>query len=68
MRTGGLTPSEAAREAISRIVEYYPDFDGSILAASKDGTYGKNTFTEATMKFHWHHERLKLLAALVDKE
>ena len=43
MRTGGLTPTEAAREAISRIVEFYPDFDGSILAASKDGTFGKNT-------------------------
>ena len=41
MRTG-LTPSEAAREAISRIVEYYPDFDGSVLAAAKDGTFGKN--------------------------
>ena len=36
-----LTPSEAAREAISRIVEYYPDFDGSVLAAAKDGTFGK---------------------------
>ena len=44
MRTGGMTPSSAAREAITRIIQYYPNFDGSILVASKEGEFGKYSY------------------------
>lgn len=36
----GLNPTDASREAISRITKYYPTFNGAILAADKTGAYG----------------------------
>lgn len=37
---GGLSPREAAVQALERVVEYYPKFEGAIVAASIDGAYG----------------------------
>ncbi len=39
----GMTPEEAATDAILRIVRYYPDFSGAVLVASKDGQHGNNS-------------------------
>lgn len=36
----GLTPIAAARLAISRIVEYHPEFSGGIIVAAINGEYG----------------------------
>lgn len=36
----GSSPESAARTAILRIVKYYPDFFGAVLAVNKDGLYG----------------------------
>lgn len=36
----GITPSEAGRAALARIVKHYPSFQGGIVVATKDGIYG----------------------------
>jgi len=36
----GLTPSEAAAQALRRIVPYYPDYEGAIIAVNIQGEYG----------------------------
>ncbi|XP_006820273.1 N(4)-(Beta-N-acetylglucosaminyl)-L-asparaginase-like [Saccoglossus kowalevskii] len=36
----GMTPTEACAEALSRIAYRYEDFDGALIAVSKDGDYG----------------------------
>ncbi len=41
MRTGH-SPTAATEEAIARIVRFYPDFDGALIAVSKSGQYGKS--------------------------
>ncbi|CAF1287799.1 unnamed protein product [Rotaria sordida] len=33
----GESPSDACTDVIQRITKYYPDFDGAVLALSKDG-------------------------------
>ena len=35
----GIEPYQAAVEALAQITEFYPDFQGGIVAASKDGLY-----------------------------
>ena len=37
----GMTPSEAAADAISRIIPYYPTFAGALVATTIQGDYGK---------------------------
>ncbi len=36
----GMDPSEAANDAISRIVKIYPNFVGAIIAMDKYGNHG----------------------------
>lgn len=36
----GSDPESAARVAILRILKYYPDFFGAVIAVSKDGLHG----------------------------
>jgi len=36
----GLSPTAAAEEALSRIVKFYPNFSGAIVAANISGHYG----------------------------
>lgn len=36
----GMSPSEAAADAISRITKYYENFVGAILAVDKHGNHG----------------------------
>lgn len=37
----GATPTEAARTAIRRIIKYYPNFSGALIAINKRGETGK---------------------------
>lgn len=39
MRSGS-TAEEASRQSLERVIEYYPNFEGAIVSASIDGTYG----------------------------
>lgn len=36
----GSSPKSAARTAILRIVKYYPEFFGAVIAVNTDGVYG----------------------------
>jgi len=36
----GMSPTEAAVEALKRIVKYHKKFEGALVAATKDGQYG----------------------------
>jgi N4-(beta-N-acetylglucosaminyl)-L-asparaginase len=36
----GLSPADATRAAISKIVRFYPDFSGAIVAVNLKGEYG----------------------------
>ena len=36
----GMTPAEAAEQALRRIVKYHKKFEGALVAVSKDGKYG----------------------------
>ena len=36
----GHPPAEAARIALSRITTHYPEFEGGLVALSKDGIVG----------------------------
>lgn len=36
----GIPPLEAANIAIGRIVEFYPDFSGAVIAVTVKGEYG----------------------------
>jgi N4-(beta-N-acetylglucosaminyl)-L-asparaginase len=36
----GASPTEAARIAIKRIADYYPNFMGAVVALRKDGLHG----------------------------
>lgn len=37
----GMSPTEATEHALLRIVKYYPKFKGALVAATKDGKFGK---------------------------
>ena len=54
----GESPSDACTDAIQRIAKYYPDFDGAVLALSKDGRHGAachgyHSFPYAIMQQGW---------------
>lgn len=36
----GLSPTEAAKDAIETIAQYYPDFSGALVAVNISGGYG----------------------------
>lgn len=36
----GASPTDAARTAVNRIAEHYPDFMGAVIALRNDGEYG----------------------------
>jgi len=36
----GQSPMEAAESALSRIIEYYPDFSGALVAVNTNGDFG----------------------------
>lgn len=36
----GASAAEAAKIAVARIVEFYPEFSGAVIAVSIDGEYG----------------------------
>ncbi|KAI4463469.1 l-asparaginase [Holotrichia oblita] len=36
----GASPAEAAKIAVARIVEFYPEFSGAVIAVSVNGEYG----------------------------
>lgn len=36
----GMTPTFAAQQSLERILEYYPDFSGALVAVAIDGRYG----------------------------
>ena len=35
-----MTPEEAAREAMNRVLRFYPGSTGAVIAANMDGVYG----------------------------
>lgn len=37
----GMSPTQSAQDAISRIIPYYPTFSGALIAATINGDYGK---------------------------
>ncbi|KAI0224306.1 hypothetical protein LSAT2_024694 [Lamellibrachia satsuma] len=37
---GGVSPTQACRDALSRINKYYPKFSGALIAATVSGEYG----------------------------
>ena len=43
----GHPPAEAARISLERIIQYYPKFEGAVIALSKDGMVGK-------LEFNWN--------------
>ena len=36
----GMSPSEAAEDALRRIVKFHKKFEGALVAVTKDGQYG----------------------------
>lgn len=40
----GMSPTDAAKDALKRIIKYVPAFEGALVAASKDGKYGAASF------------------------
>ena len=41
---GGMSPKDAADDALKRIAKYYPDYGGAVIAIHKDGRYGEEAF------------------------
>ena len=39
----GLTPTDAAEQALARINTYYPSFAGALIAVNITGHYGRRT-------------------------
>ena len=39
----GLSPTEAAEEALKRITSFYPNFNGALIAINITGHYGMYT-------------------------
>ena len=37
----GSSPTDATRDALSRIAKYYPGFQGALVAVNIKGQYGK---------------------------
>ena len=46
----GLTPLEAAQDAIARILEFYPTFTGSVFAMNSTGAHAA---VSHNMDFHY---------------
>ena len=44
----GLTPTDAAEQALARINSYYPSFVGALIAINITGHYGKGSLPP-----HW---------------
>merc|ERR1712018_1034918 len=40
----GHPPAEAAKISLERIIQYYPNFEGAVIALSKDGMVGAACF------------------------
>ena len=40
----GSSPTDATRDALSRIAKYYPGFQGALIAVNINGQYGKLGF------------------------
>ena len=38
---GGMSPEDAAKEALSQISSYYPQYSGALIAVHVNGSYGK---------------------------
>lgn len=36
----GMEPSQATEHALRRILKYYPQFQGALVAANKTGAFG----------------------------
>ena len=58
MMRQGATPDQACLDAIKRIVKFYPDFSGALLALDKDGRHGAachgmNSFPYSVMQQGW---------------
>lgn len=41
----GMSPSQAAEHALRRILKYYPQFQGALVAANKTGAFGMYLYT-----------------------
>lgn len=39
----GMSPTEAVEEALNRIDQYYPAFQGALVAVDTSGNYGKHS-------------------------
>ena len=37
----GCSPTEAAQKALKKVISFYPNFSGALVAANKRGGYGK---------------------------
>ena len=46
----GLIPADAATIALKRVVEYFPKFEGAIVAASIEGSFGGACYGFGTFK------------------
>ena len=44
----GLTPTDAAEQALAKISSYYPSFVGALIAINATGHYGKGS-----LPTHW---------------
>ena len=38
----GVSPTDAAKEAVSEIGQYYPNYKGAIVAVNVSGSYGES--------------------------
>lgn len=37
----GMSPEDAAKEALNQISSYYPQYNGALIAVHVNGSYGK---------------------------
>jgi N4-(beta-N-acetylglucosaminyl)-L-asparaginase len=53
MQYRGMTPSEAAEEALKEIAKYYPNFSGAIVALNKWGEWGAASYNVDPFPFSY---------------
>ena len=54
-----MEPSQAAEHALRRILKYYPQFQGALVAANKTGAFGMFFYSLLFIKDHslWNFKR-----------
>ena len=64
---GGVSPTQACRDALSRINKYYPKFSGALIAATVSGEYGNLLFLTLPCMI-WIHVSVQLQGILVENK